>query len=155
MNTWISEQGAHGFLPFAVSANCAIWRDVLEALGGWDEWFVYTSEDVDLSWRAQLQGFRFVNADEAVVQYRLRGTLKGYAKQHFRRALSRVQLYVRYRAHGMPRSDTKGALLTWGSLVYRLPWAAVSARWRLIWLRRAVYAWGHLIGSVRWRVLYL
>jgi hypothetical protein len=81
--------------------------------------------------------------------------LLGFAKQQFNRARSQVQLFAKFRSAGMPRMSTRIALLTWGSLVYRLPFLLWSSQWRRIWLLRAALVSGRLLGSLRWRVLYL
>ena len=46
------------FLPYAVSANLGVWRDVIDAIGDWDERYRIYMEDVDFSWRAQLHGYQ-------------------------------------------------------------------------------------------------
>ena len=56
----------------AVSVNLAIWADVLRDLGGWSSEYEAGGEDTELSWRAQLAGYRLGFAPDAVaVRYRL------------------------------------------------------------------------------------
>ena len=62
-----------GFLPFALSANLAVRREVFEAVHGFDE-ELSPEEDVDLCWRLQLAGYRFTVAADAVVEKRERAT---------------------------------------------------------------------------------
>ncbi|MEA2447772.1 MAG: hypothetical protein QOK47_1409 [Actinomycetota bacterium] len=154
-DTWLLRSPVHDFLPLVEGSNCAIWRTVLEALGGWDEDLHLGNEDVDLAWRAQLGSFELVHSEAPMVHYRHRSTLLGFAKQQFDRARSQVQLFAKFRSAGMPRMSTRIALLTWGSLVYRLPFLLWSSHWRRIWLLRAALVSGRLLGSLRWRVLYL
>ena len=53
----------HHFLPYAISCNCALRRSVWRELGGWsDRYWRGSGEDVELSWRAQLKGFRIAFA---------------------------------------------------------------------------------------------
>src|SRR5205085_527929 len=59
-----------GHLPTAPGSSCAVWRDVFDALGGWDPDFVAGSDDVDFAWRAQRRGFVLGYAPDAVVAYR-------------------------------------------------------------------------------------
>jgi GT2 family glycosyltransferase len=53
----------------ACGAACMVRRDLFEALGGFDEDFFMVYEDVDLSFRARLAGFRCVYVPEAVVRH--------------------------------------------------------------------------------------
>ena len=57
------------FLPAAGSGNLAIRRCAFEELGGFAD-DLMTGEDLDLSWRSQLSGHRFVLNSEAVVARR-------------------------------------------------------------------------------------
>ena len=59
-------------MPYAVSANLAIWADVLRDLGGWSDEYEAGGEDTELSWRAQLAGYRLGFAPDAVAYYRYR-----------------------------------------------------------------------------------
>lgn len=49
-------------------------REMLEAIGTFEEAFFMYCEDVDLSWRAQLAGWRCVYAPDAVVHHHLSAT---------------------------------------------------------------------------------
>lgn len=69
------------FLPYAHGCNVAVWRDVVEALGGWEETYQGGGEDVDFCWRLQLEGGRLAVAPDAVVHYRHRATAGGLARQ--------------------------------------------------------------------------
>jgi glycosyltransferase involved in cell wall biosynthesis len=149
------EHKKRGFMPYVPGGNCGVWRDVVEALAGWDEEFDRGVEDVDFCWRAQLRSFEIVTAETAVIHIRLRSSLADFARQVWRDAQSAPQLYARFRAHGMRRSSVLVAIRTWGSLVFRLPWAIGSRRWRAIWVRRAAHVLGRLRGSIRCRTLYL
>lgn len=77
--------GADGRIKYLVTANCAYRRDVLAALGGFDETFSAASgEDTDLTVRAQAAGYRMRLLDTAVVLHdhpdRLRPILRTYLK---------------------------------------------------------------------------
>ena len=56
-------------------AACLIRREVFEDVGGFDEDFFMVHEDVDLSYRAQLLGYRCVYAPHAIVVHAGSGTL--------------------------------------------------------------------------------
>ena len=59
----------------ACGAAFLIRRDVFEALGGFDERFFMVYEDVDLSYRARLRGFRVWYAADAVVRHAGSGSI--------------------------------------------------------------------------------
>lgn len=106
--TWLASWGAvstdvlpdkFGHLPFAGSCNLGVRRDVLEALGGFDEG-LSASEDVDLCWRAQYQGFEIALTVSAVVSYRRRADLRSLFLQARNDAHNDPALLQRHRAHG-------------------------------------------------------
>ncbi|WP_417488830.1 glycosyltransferase family 2 protein [Maricaulis sp.] len=55
---------------FAICGAAAFWRrSVFDALGGFDERFFCYNEDVDLAYRAKLQGYRAVQLRDAAVEH--------------------------------------------------------------------------------------
>lgn len=77
--------GADGAIKYLVTANCAYRRDVLTALGGFDESFPAASgEDADLTARARAAGYRLRLLDAAVVLHdhpdRVRTIVRTYLK---------------------------------------------------------------------------
>jgi GT2 family glycosyltransferase len=140
-----------GFLPAGLAANLAVRRAAFEAVGGFDE-MLFVGEDIDLSWRLQLEGYRFTIAAAAVVAKRERAGLG----PHFRRALAYgrcgPRLYRRYRARGA-RRDLVGAAKSWVWLVVSVPMLGRrSVRRR--WVRAAGVRLGRLAGSVTERVFF-
>jgi GT2 family glycosyltransferase len=77
---WHDQQGRNGFLPFVCGANFAIRRDVFCQLGGFDE-TLPASEDLDLSFRAQLAGHDVKFASAAALVHRPRGSVRGLLAQ--------------------------------------------------------------------------
>jgi GT2 family glycosyltransferase len=58
------------FLPYFATANAAYRRSTLEAIGGFDEAYVVSGGDTDLTWRVQeLAGGRVVYRPEAAVDH--------------------------------------------------------------------------------------
>jgi glycosyltransferase involved in cell wall biosynthesis len=144
---------AHSFLPFASGANCGVWADVFDTLGGFDE-RVLAGEDIDLSWRAQLAGLKLGFEPDAVVRRRYRFTLADLARQHYGYGKGNAQLFRRFRPAGMPRPGAGALLVEWGWIAAHLPAAArnPSVRGRVV--RRTALRCGQLAGSVRERVLF-
>lgn len=142
-----------GFLAYAHGCNVAVWREVFEALGGWEESFGPGGEDVDFAWRVQLGGGRLVNAPGAVVHYRYRDSGRGLSRQMAGYAEADVLLYRRFRSFGAKRRRTADALrdVWWlGSRLVLLRRDDV----RGLWMNRLGQLRGRLRGSVRYRVYY-
>jgi glycosyltransferase involved in cell wall biosynthesis len=139
-----------GFLPTAAGANFGIRADVLRSLGGWDGSFGYGPDDTELCWRAQLAGYRFGWADDALVHYRLRATHGARVKQAFEGG-SRIPLLLRrFRSKGMPVAPMARKALRWiGYLTAAAPAALLVPRIRAEWLRRAALGAGFVRGLIR------
>jgi len=143
-----------GFLPFADSANLAMGRLDLEWLGGFDESFP-RSQDVELSWRAQVAGLRFVDAPDAVIFKR--GAPKGWIRfrQYHRWGRTAPRLYRRYREVGMPRRTTLEVARSYAALAVHAARSPFDEDERDLAVRQAGWYTGYLAGSIRHGVLYL
>ena len=142
-----------GFLPIAPSSNCGIWRDVLEAVGGWNERY-RRCVDVELSWRVQLASYRLRYVPDAIERYRLPRSGPAIVRQSFGWGRAETQLYRDFRCHGLVRSRGREALRDWKGLARRLPRVLRSPEGRAPWLRLAGHRAGHLWGSIVNRVLF-
>ena len=73
---WQKDVGQYeeGYVFSACGGAAAYRRGMLQQVGLLDESFFFSFEDVDLAWRAQLQGWRAVYAPRAVVYHRLSAT---------------------------------------------------------------------------------
>ena len=140
------------FLPYVFSANCGIWRDTLDAVGGWNEEYPGCT-DVEMSWRVQLAGYRLGFAPEAVVRYRYRTTPRGLARQYFRIGSGESRLYRDFGRRGI-RRQLRAALRTWAWIVVNLPFAVLRHERRGFWARVAARRLGRLSGSVRARTFF-
>jgi len=143
------------FLPYAVGANVGIRREVFDALGGWSNAYLHGGDDVDFSWRAQLEGFALGYGADAVIHYRHRSDLAAVGRQYYRYAVMQAQLYRDFRAAGMQRPNTRTVVLGWLWLLHHLPVLWGSRDRTVIWVRKAAERFGHVAGSIRSRVLYL
>jgi GT2 family glycosyltransferase len=140
-----------GFLPYAVGCNLAVWRSVFDELGGWSEDFVAGADDIDFSWRAQLAGCRLVLAPGAIVQYRVRDSLRSLARQMYRYGKMRGLLVQRYRRHGARPSPPHAVAVRWVRLALALPLATSSRQHRGRWVGLVAREAGRLVGSIRYR----
>ena len=143
-----------GFLPFADSANLAIGRRDFDSIGGLDESYRF-SADVDLSWRAQLAGVRFVQAPEAIVFKRPSPPGWIRFRQYHRWGRATVQLYGTYRAQGMPRRPSRAIARSWTALGAHALRSVVDPSRRDAAVRQTGWCTGYALGSLRYRVLYL
>ncbi len=141
------------FLPAGHTANLGFTRALFDAIGGFDERFSGAGDDTEFCWRAQLAGFALHVQADAIVHYRLRGSLR----DHFRQAIvygdAEAGLYRRFADKGLRRRslNTVGHDLWW--LTTRLPFVWTRARWGA-WLRRLGNEVGRIRGAVRYRVLW-
>jgi len=142
-----------GFLAFVPSCNVGVWADVFESSGGYSESY-RVCEDVEWSWRVQLDDFTLGFAPGAVIHYRYRTTAREIARQAYASGRESVHLYRDYRELGFRRRPVSLTLRTWVWLVIRLPYLGARHR-RPIWVRRGSEALGRLAGSIRFRVLFL
>lgn len=77
------------------SASMAWRREVLEAVVGFDPWFV-TAEDIDINFRAVSKGFRLTYNPNAIVYHRTKGSFRGFLKQAFWNGWGRKQLTMKH-----------------------------------------------------------
>jgi GT2 family glycosyltransferase len=87
--------GADFSLPFFVTANCLIRREVFEKIGLFDADFKIAG-DADLCWRAQHAGFRLAYCPEAVVVHKHRSNLLGLYSQSFEYGFGRAELFAKH-----------------------------------------------------------
>lgn len=139
-----------GYLPFAPGGNCAVWGDVIDALGGWDAAYVAGSDDVDFSWRAQQRGYTVGFAPDAAIAYRYRADATGLYRQFFRYGRTEALLQRRFPA---PRHGVAELLRVWRRLLRRAPALRRNDDDRVVLLRECAYHAGRLVGSLRERTL--
>jgi GT2 family glycosyltransferase len=143
-----------GFLPSGPAGNLLVRRDAFDRLGGFTEGFG-ACEDVDFYWRAQLAGLRVGYAASAQIGCRLRpGTWQRMERRYFY-AKSEAHLYREFRARGMPRDSLRRVVKDWIRNLALLPVVMFSQQSRQVVEERLPYRIGRLVGSVRWRVVFL
>jgi glycosyltransferase involved in cell wall biosynthesis len=133
-------------LPYAQSANLAVWRKTFLDLGGFDERH-RCPEDIDFSWRLQKAGYSLGFARRAVVDYRLRSSLRMLAHQYRSFGEGDAMLVAKHR-DVLPLRGWKAVPghLAW--LGARIPYLLWRPR-RGIWIREASHLTGILIGACR------
>ncbi|OZE33240.1 MULTISPECIES: glycosyltransferase family 2 protein [unclassified Rhodococcus (in: high G+C Gram-positive bacteria)] len=133
------------YLPYAPGSNFAMWREVFEKVGDFDEDLIGGAEDVDYSWRIQQAGLTLGHAADALVAYRIRTTVRRSFVQGRAYGHTSYQLSTKHRAAGCPHPSS----------FVRIPVHAVSifylATVRNPWLPKLlrpmpVGLWAHYIG---------
>jgi glycosyltransferase involved in cell wall biosynthesis len=167
---WPRDQLRSWLLPYAVSANLGIWADVLQELGGWSTDYEAGGEDTELSWRAQLAGYRLGFAPDAVVYYRYRSALPQMARQSYAIGVNCERILRDFaflrdsdrhsddgstgdEAAHRGRSVPGRALERTVWLATRLPYLVGPRRQRGRWISVAAEYVGRLSGADRYRVL--
>jgi len=79
------------------STNLAYPKRILNAIGGFDEWFV-TAEDIDLNIRAVRAGHAIAFRADAIVYHRTRGSTYDFLRQAFWNGAGRKQLTLKHGA---------------------------------------------------------
>jgi GT2 family glycosyltransferase len=141
-----------GFLPAGLGANLAVRRRAFEEVGGFAEEML-VGEDIDLCWRLQLAGYRFVIDFDARVAKRERPEFMQVFRQAAAYGRSGPALYRRYRETGA-RRNLRGAVKSWIWLVGAAPSLIHRGTHRLDWARAAGMRSGRLAGSVREGVFF-
>lgn len=144
---------AHGYLPHPVGANFAVWRNVYLEVGGCDEQFIACSDDVDLSWRIQEAGRTLGFSPEAIVNYRLRSSMRDVVKQRW--AYGRTEGLLR-RKYGskMKVQPLMPYLKFMLRVVPRVDHLIRSRKLRGRWLCLVSYRGGRLYGALQNRVMW-
>lgn len=87
--------------PAAIGTSMGVWRDVHDAIGGFDETYTHGGDDNDYAWRCQIAGYSLVHSPAAVVDYRLRDNYRDLWKQTYSYGRAAVANYATYRPHGL------------------------------------------------------
>jgi len=142
-----------GYMTYALGTNFAIRREWLKNTGGFDEGLP-PAQDIDLSWRLQLEGVELVFIPRAVLAKRERRGVRDVIRQYYHYGVCDPVLYRRYRDRGVPKPKIAATIKTYGGLLVRLP-LLFDRRQRVRWARQVGRRAGRAIGSIRARVLYL
>lgn len=142
-----------GYLPGVVSAAMGVRREVVEAVGGFDE-NLHTQADLDFSWRANLAGYRPTFVPDAVLHYRYRGSLRATFRQEYRYGLGEVVLYRKFRDRGMRRRTMPRVAVAYVRML-AAGLTIVRRGGPARFMTRLGQLVGRARGSLRYRILYL
>jgi glycosyltransferase involved in cell wall biosynthesis len=142
-------------IPF-VSGHCmGFSRRLFDALGGFAENYV-VGDDVDFSFRAQLQGYPIRSVPAAVVHYRFRDSLSGLRRQAHLYAFDQARLCQRFPEVWRPvparwrafRRETRQLGRRSGRFLLSRQWRDRTETARLLW------RWGWNTGLVRGMIAF-
>ncbi|HEQ79284.1 MAG TPA: glycosyltransferase, partial [Euryarchaeota archaeon] len=77
------------------SCNLAYRKKALAVISGFDSWFI-TAEDIDLNYRAVLNGYDIAYNPDAIAYHRTRGKFVNFIKQAFWNGAGRKQLSIKH-----------------------------------------------------------
>jgi len=141
------------YLSHAGASGLGIRKCIHEEAGGFDERFVYC-EDCDYCWKVQLLGHPLQFASEAVIYVRHRETSAGQFRQGRNWGEYSVLLVKSYVPRGMPKPRLRDGLKQWRGLLKKIPKLRQPLhRQKFLW--GLGYRVGHLIGTVRFRIVAL
>lgn len=144
-----------GFLPAVSGCNVGVHKSAWSALGGFDE-DLRGCEDIDLAWRAQLAGLRMYTHIGAFVYHRVPVRPADVFRKWVLYGTYQPRLFAKFRARTLARQPVHRALGRWLILLltgYRLMLG--TADQRRAWCAEAGRRTGRVVGSVRFRSLYL
>lgn len=146
-----------GLLPAPIGANCGVWREAYEKVGGFDLRFRgAAAEETDLFWRLQLAGYQLGYAPAAVVAYRHRATLRAMLRQWRGYGRGRAHLAARYQALGLlPAESWRDAVSTSGWLAVHVVDLLRGRVRRVNYLRTLAHVIGQVEGSREAGVLHI
>ena len=139
-----------------MTSNLGVRTDVFHAIGGFDSSYLRGGDDVEFSWRLQLDGHSLGFVPEAVVHYRTPRSAVVGARKEYRYCQDEPRLYSQFRPAGMPPGRPLGA---WGAVLARRG-AHIARNPRDAWARgdlliTASRLGGLAVGSMRHRRWYL
>lgn len=146
----------YGHLPWSMTANLATRRDVFAEVGGFAEQ-PRTGSDADFCWRLATRGVDLAYEPSAIVFKRHRSGVGPTFRQYLRYGRDHPLLFERHRDAGMPRRSVSQTAQRYGETAWSVACGLSHPRSPAA-LRAAACVGqdlGRIIGSVRWRSLYL
>ncbi len=107
--------------------NMAFRKDVLEAVGGFDERFEVAGDDVDLCWRLQKAGRTLGFSAGAVVMHRRRDSIRRYLRQQYGYGKAEALLERKWPTHYNRAGSSR-----WSGRIYEAPAAQTPRRRSLV-----------------------
>ena len=140
--------------PILSSNNFAIRRDDYNAVGGFNPSFRHRV-DVELTCRLLLAGIEVHHEPAALVRYNRRPTLRAEMRQHYHWAVAGARIFKTYRRDVPLSHSWKNSVKHWLLLLPLFVRGVRSRAERHAVALTLATLCGQLVGSVRYRTLYL
>ena len=141
---------------YAVGANIAFRRGVHEAIDGFDESFRIGSDEIDFCLRAQYAGFTIGLAPDAVINYRLRSSMRDVYRQNYAYATGFAHLHRKHIDLGMlatPRGLHQAKVAVEHCRSVAAVWQVVDPAERARYARDVAWCAGSFAGFLRYGVV--
>lgn len=134
------------------SRSIAYRKEAWKKVGGYPEQFSF-NEDTPFDISLRRAGFKFTNAEDALVYWRPRSTLWAFFKQYHAYARGDGQALINVAGYGLRTAIYVGGaiMLVWG-IFFRSLWIVLLVGTVFYLLRRLVRAWRRL---PKWPVLFI
>ncbi|MFM7271123.1 MAG: glycosyltransferase [Actinomycetes bacterium] len=143
----------HGIFPIASGGNLGIHRDVFDEIGPFRDDFI-GAEDHEFSLRLAAAGIHPGFAPDARLLYRMRAEPRALWRQGLGYGRNRPRLRREVVRAGFHPPGRFSGVKSWARLVTSLP-ALRTAPGRAQWCWIAGVRWGHVLGSLRDRTVFL
>jgi len=141
------------YFPHASTQGLGIKRSIHESINGFDE-AMLGCEDCDYCWRAQFAGNDLHFVPEALVHIRHQSGSTNRYRQARNWGEYDVLLHKKFRPLGLPKVSWKDGVKLWWQLFKRL-YQILKRGQRQSWLWDFAYRFGHLKGSLKYRLIIL
>lgn len=131
---------------FSATGGAAIYRrELFDTVGGFDEHLFMYSDDIDLAFRARLQGYRCLYVPSAIAIHEGGGTIGRLSPRQIRFIYrNRMIVHLKNMPGGILRKTWPALLRTWAGAIRHAPHVAAA-------LRGTTEAWLHLPTTLRQR----
>lgn len=145
-----------GMFAHPIGANCGVRKNVWQEVGGFNEDYANgAADEVEFFWRLALAGHQVKAVPAAVVHYRLREDVRSMLRKNYRTGHEQVRLHRDFAGTKHRGTGCRSVIRSWAWLALTAPRALIDRSRRALWLRRAARSAGRLVGSLRYRTLYL
>jgi glycosyltransferase involved in cell wall biosynthesis len=142
------------YLPHAGGGTIGFKRRLWEAVGGYDDAFLYL-HDTDFCWKVQHKGVKLEFVPDAVAHIRFRSDIKGIFRQARTYGIYQVKIYKKYISIDMPAHSFKKRLFNLIYFIRRSIRSIPTLRNKEAiapWVWNVGWMIGRLQGSVKYKI---
>jgi cellulose synthase/poly-beta-1,6-N-acetylglucosamine synthase-like glycosyltransferase len=135
---------------YAFGGNMGLRREVVDAVGGFDESYPAGAEEIDFAWRVRGAGYEATFVPDAVIHYRLHPGLRRMLRQQFNSGLGTTQMYLTARPPGVAPKRWRQRVRHELGLLRGFPLTKGWMAWTT-WLTTVAFEAGKVRGAIRSR----